>query len=65
MSFLNFPFSLDGAFLLLPEKPEYGFLFVAAVTARVDADCGKLAAFAPAFDRKGRNSQYFCYFADG
>jgi hypothetical protein len=37
-------------FLLDAEEPKYGFFFVAAVAARIDADCWEFASFAPAFD---------------
>ena len=47
------------------EHPEDGFFFVAAISTGVDADGGKLAAFAPALDGKGRDAKKLGNLRDG
>ena len=46
------------------EEPENLLFFVAAVTATVDADRGEFAAFAPAFEGEGRDTEEIGDFAD-
>lgn len=51
--------------LIFTQKPQNDLFFVAAVSAGVDADCGKLSFFTPALDREGRNTEKFGNFSDG
>ena len=41
------------------------FFFVAAIAARVDADSGEFAAFAPAFEGKRGDTEEVGNFANG
>jgi len=51
-------------FLLNAKKPQYGFLFIAAVAAGIDPDRGEFTPLSPALDRKRRDSKYFGDLAD-
>jgi len=47
------------------KEPKDLFFFVAAITTRVYANGGELAALTPALDRKRGDTEKLGYFADG